>query len=180
LLPYAQVAELAAQLGLPCPKTYKFDSLDDILAKTKEMPVLEEGFVLRYPEDGLMVKVKGATYLKAHRFISKLSDKNILEAVAEGVADQLIELAPEEYRQDVIAKVAYFKRRRLDLTNQAYQYFADAPKETRKEFALWVMANVESNLRGCLFILMDGKELKNSDMYGIIRKTEEISVETRI
>jgi hypothetical protein len=176
---YSEIGQLAAYLGLPCMKTYQFDSLDQLLGKTEELTVLEEGFVLRYP-DGLMVKIKGMAYLKAHRFISQLSDKHILEAVAEGVADPLVEIAPEEYRDDVIEKIAYFKSRKLDLVDQCYKYFADAPKGTRKEFALWVNVNVKSSLKGCLFNLMDGKSLSDKQMYGIILETEDISVETRI
>jgi hypothetical protein len=176
---YAEVAELATSLGFPSPKTYQFNSLDALLKNVENLTVLEEGFVLRYPGE-LLVKIKGPAYLKAHRVISQLSDRNILEAVAEGIADPLIEIAPEEYRQDVIDKIAYFKRRKLDLINQVYNYFNDAPKNDRKTFALWVNANVKSGLKGCMFILFDGKELRDKDIYGIIEKTEKPSVETRI
>lgn len=180
LYTYTEVASLATELGIPCPKTYQYASLDQLLEKTKELTVLEEGFVLRYPQDGLMVKIKGMAYLKAHRFISRLSDKNILEAVAEGVADPLVEIAPEEYRNDVIEKIAYFKSRKLDLVNQSYQYFADAPKQDRKSFALWVKANVKTPLQGCLFALMDGKPLPDKVMYAIIKRYEGVSSDTRI
>lgn len=181
LITYAEVQALGVQLSIPYPKTYKYESLDHLMEKVKDLTVLEEGFVLRYP-DGLMVKIKGMAYLKAHRFISQLSDKNILEAVAEGndVADQLADLAPEEYREDVIEKISYFKTRKLDLLNQCYRYFSDAPKDDRKTFALWVNKNVKPSLRGCLFQLMDCKPLKDKDLYNIIKKHEQISVETRI
>jgi putative RNA ligase len=180
LLSYKEVQDLAQELKLPTIKTYKFDSIDQLLATAKDLPVLEEGFVLRFPGD-ILVKVKGDAYLRAHRFISQLSDKHILEAVAEGVADTLVEVAPEEYRQDVIEKVAYFKHRKLDLLNQCYKYFAEAPKENgRKEFALWVQANVKPNLKGCLFQLMDCKLLTDTQLYGIISKYEDVSSETRI
>jgi RNA ligase len=181
LLTYEQVAILATQLDIPCMKTYKFDSLNALMENVKGLTVLDEGFVLRYP-DGLMVKIKGMAYLKAHRFISQLSDKHILEAVAEGneVADNLAALAPEEYRQDVVEKIAYFKSRKLDLLNQCYRYFAEAPKDDRKTFALWVNQNVKPSLKGCLFQLMDCKPLSDQLLYGIILKHESISTETRI
>jgi RNA ligase len=180
LYSYSEVAELAKELGLPGPNTYSFESLDQLIERTKEMPLTEEGFVLRYP-DGLMVKVKGASYLKAHKFISHLSDKNILLAVREGVEGPFIEICPDEFRNEIVEKVAYFKRRRLDLMNQCYEYFAEAPKEKgRKEFALWINKNVPQNLRGCLFNLMDGKVLQDKQLYGIIEEMEKPSVETRI
>jgi len=180
LLTYAEVAELAPQLGLQCMKTYQFESLDQLIEKTKDLPMSEEGFVLRYP-DGLMIKVKGAAYLKAHRFISCLSDKNILEAVKEGVEEPFIEICPDEFQAEVIAKIAYFKERKLDLLNQCYKYFAEAPKTNgRKEFAIWVNQNVKSSLKGCLFQLFDCKTLKDRDLYDIVSKIEKPSVETRI
>jgi len=180
LCTYSEVHELAKELGVGCPNTYQFDSLDVLLAKTKDLPLTEEGFVIRY-SDGLLVKVKGAAYLRAHRFISHLSDKNILLAVSEGVEDPFIEICPDEFRDEVSEKIAYFKHRKLDLLNQCYKYFAEAPKENgRKIFALWVNANVKSSLRGCMFQLMDCKPLKDKDLYDIISKTEKPSVETRI
>jgi RNA ligase len=179
LCTYAEVGEIAKELGVLAPKTYKM-TLDTILSEIESLSVQDEGFVLRYPEDELMVKIKGLKYLRAHRFISKLSDKNILEAVAEGVADPLVEIAPEEYREDVINKIAYFKSRKLDLVNQAYQYFADAPKGDRKTFALWVLATVKPELKGLLFNLYDGKQLQDKYVYDIISKIEKPSVETVI
>lgn len=179
LLTYAEVAEIAKELGLPCPKTYQFESLDQLIEKTKDLPMSEEGFVLRYP-DGLMVKVKGAAYLKAHRFISQLSDKNILEAMKEGVEEQMLEVAPDEFQREILEKVAYFKSRKVDILNQCYQYFHDAPKEDRKTFALWVNQNAKSYLKGCLFQLFDCKRLSDKALYDIISKVEKPSVETRI
>jgi RNA ligase len=179
LLTYSEVAEIATLLGVGCARTYTFDSLDTLIAQTESMGVLDEGFVIRYPDD-LMVKVKGPAYLKAHRFISQLSDKHILEVVAEGVEDPLIEVCPDEFRSEVIEKVAYFKRRKLDLLNDCYKYFSEAPKDTRKDFALWVQANVKPSLKGCLFQLMDCRPLKDKDLYDIISKMEKPSVETRI
>jgi RNA ligase len=179
LLTYAEVALLSKELGVLGPKSFKFDSLDQLLERTKEMPLTEEGFVLRYP-DGLMVKVKGAAYLRAHKFVSHLSDKNILAAVGEGVEDPFVEICPDEFRDEVIEKIAYFKSRKLDILNQCYQYFHEAPKEDRKTFALWVIKNVKPSLKGCLFNLMDCKPLKDKDLYKIIEQTEKPSVETRI
>jgi len=179
LLTYAEVQELATQLALPCMNTYAFESLDQLIEKTKELPLSEEGYVLRYP-DGLMVKIKGTAYLQAHRFVSQLSDKHLLESLIEGVEDPLIEICPDEFRQEVVEKITYFKLRKLDILNQCYKYFAEAPKEDRKTFALWVIKNVKPSLKGCLFQLIDCKPLKDKDLYGIIERTEKPSTVTRI
>lgn len=179
LLSYAEVADLAASLSIPCMKTYKFNSLCQLTYKVKDLTILEEGFVLRYP-DGLMVKIKGESYLQAHRFISSLSDKNILQALIEGVDKQMLEVCPDEFRPEITEKVAYFKSRKLDILHRCYKYFANAPKDDRKTFALWVQANVEPRLKGCLFQLMDCKPLRDADLYKIIGETEKPSVVTKI
>lgn len=180
LFTYEQIAILATQLGLPCPKTYKYPSLCNLTHKMKDLPMDQEGFVIRYA-DGLMVKIKGESYLRAHRFVSQLSDKNILQALIDGVEKEMGEVCPDEFRPEILEKIAYFKSRKLDLLNQCYKYFAEAPKENgRKEFALWVQANVKHSLKGCMFQLMDCKPLKDKDLYDIISKTEKPSVETRI
>lgn len=180
LYTYSEIAALGAELGLPGPNTYQFDSLDQLVAKTKDLPMSEEGYVLRYP-DGLMVKIKGTAYLQAHKFVSCLSDKNILEAVANGVEEPFVEICPDEFQLEVIEKIAYFKSRKVDILNQCYQYYADAPKEEgRKTFALWVNANVKPSLKGCLFQMIDCHPLKDKDLYKIIGDTEKPSVETRI
>jgi hypothetical protein len=180
LCTYAEVAQIAKELGVGHPNGYNFESLDQLIERTKEMPLSEEGFVLRY-SDGLLVKVKGAAYLRAHKFISHLSDKNILLAVSEGLEDPFIEICPDEFRQEIIEKVAYFKHRKVDLLNQCYQYYHDAPKDQdRKTFALWVRANVKPSLMGCMFQLMDCHPLKDKDLYKIIVETEKPNVKTRI
>jgi RNA ligase len=180
LCDYAEIGEIAKELGVGCPNTYQFDSLDALLAKTKDLPLTEEGFVIRY-SNGLMVKIKGAAYLRAHKFISHLSDKNILEAVSEGVEDPFIEICPDEFRPEIIEKVAYFKRRKVDILNECYQFYHDAPKESgRKEFALWVNKNVVQHLRGCMFQLFDSRPLQDKALYDIVGKVEKPSVETRI
>ncbi len=114
LLTYAEVAAIAAELGFPCMKTYQFESLDQLVEKTKDLPMSEEGFVLRYP-DGLMVKVKGAAYLRAHRFISCLSDKNILEAVKEGLEGPFVEICIQEINIDLEAAIRKTKQFVLEI-----------------------------------------------------------------
>jgi hypothetical protein len=173
------VKELAAHLNLPTFKTYEFKSLDELIEASKTLSVLDEGFVLKYPGD-LLVKVKGPAYLAAHRFISQLSDKNILEAVAEGTAKDLAQLAPEEYRQDVLDKIDYYNKRIANLTEMCYTKYAEAPKESRKIFALWVNSNVEQSLRGFLFQLLDGKEVNRQQMCKVLAEIENVSGATKI
>lgn len=180
LASYDEVANIAKELGVPTFKTYQFNSLDQLIETAKGLPVLEEGFVLRFPGD-LLVKVKGSAYLAAHRFISNLSDRNILEAVADGTASTLLELAPEEYYQDVLDKINYFQNRLAELERICYNLFREAPKGfSRKEFAIWVNQHVSSHFRGFLFNLLDGKLLDQKRLCKVIEEIDCVDGKTKI
>jgi hypothetical protein len=180
LCTYSEIQLLAKALYLPTFKTYEFNGLDQLIALAKDLPVLEEGFVLRFKDD-LMVKVKGSAYLAAHRFISHLSDRNILAAVAGGTASTLAQLAPEEYREDILGKIDHFQKRVAEIEKECYTYFAEAyPKDNRREFAFWVKANVPSHLKGFIFQLLDGKQVDRKQMFKVLEEIDNIDGRTRI
>jgi hypothetical protein len=97
-----------------------------------------------------------------------------------GEEKTILEIAPEEYRQDIEDKVTLYKRKYLDMTNDCYQKFADAPKDTRKNFAMWVKGNVDPNYQGFMFNLMDSKPIDKRKAYELIAKIENVSAETRV
>ena len=179
LVSYDHLKDIASDLGVPVFKTYEFRSLDTLIETAKGLPVLEEGYVLRFEND-LLVKVKGNAYLEMHRFISHLSDRNILESVGNGTAYKLLELCPEEYRDEVKNKIEHFENRLKELTCICNAYYINAPKETRKEFALHVNQNVEQYLRGCLFTLMDKKQLELVKLCRIVEEIDHVDGRTKI
>jgi RNA ligase len=180
LATFGSLSTIAEALKLPMFKTYSFNGLDQLIALAKDLPVLDEGFVLRFPGD-IMVKVKGSAYLAAHRFISHLSDRNILEAVADGTASNLATLAPEEYRQDVLDKIDHFQKRVAELENICYTLYSEAPKEgLRKEFALWVNSNVPSHFKGFMFQLLDHKVVDRKQLFRVLEQIDNIDGRTRI
>lgn len=179
LLTYAEVQKLATLLNLPTFKTYSFDSLDQLIETVRGLSILQEGFVLRFSED-LLVKVKGNAYLQMHRFISHLSDRNLLDAVANNKADELITLCPEEYKDDVKIKISYFEKRVVNLQEECYSKYIQAPKESRKEFAMWTNQNVEKYLKGFLFQLFDKKDLDRKHICKVIEEVEHINGQTKI
>lgn len=180
LATFSEVAKIAGMLGVSTFKTYSFDSLDKLIATVKDLPVLEEGFVLRYPND-LMVKVKGEAYLAAHRFISHLSDRHILEAVGEGTAAALSVLAPDEYHDSVVDKIIFFEKRVAEIESICYTLYSGAPKDgPRKDFALWVIGNAPLHLKGFLFQLMDHKTLDKKHICRVIEEIDNVDGKTRI
>jgi RNA ligase len=175
-----EVDKIAGMLRVPTFKRYVFASLNSLLSTAKDLPVLEEGFVLRFKDD-LMVKVKGNAYLAAHRFISHLSDRNILDAVSDGTATSLAQLAPEEYRQDVLDKIDHFNTRVAELENICYTLYGRAPKDVaRKDFALWVQQNVPSHFKGFIFKLLDGQAIDRRQMLRTLKEIDSVDGRTRI
>jgi len=180
LLNYEDVQYLGKLLKLPTMKIFnEFQSIDDLVKNAKELSVLDEGYVMRF-ENGIMAKVKGDKYLAAHRFISKLSPKYILESMALGVEQELIRIAPEEYRTDVESLIAEFTQDKQIIEETVNELFITAPKETRKDFALWVQANVSEQLRGLMFAKLDNKPITMKKVYKIIGEQKKITAETKI
>lgn len=180
LATFDEVDKIADILGVPTFKRYPFTSLDSLLATAKDLPVLEEGFVLRFRDD-LMVKVKGSAYLAAHRFISHLSDRNILAAVADGTASNLATLAPEEYKQDVLDKIDHFQKRVAELEKTCYTLYSESPKDViRRDFAFWVNANVPSHFKGFMFQLLDSKPVDRKHLFRVLEEIDNIDGRTRI
>ena len=81
------------------PKVYPAqESLEAFISAANELPNLEEGFVLYDPISNKRVKVKGATYLTAHRLRGNdpvPTRKNMLELVLEGEVEEFILYFPE-------------------------------------------------------------------------------------
>ena len=166
LASFKKVREFAEIYNLPVFKTYSYSSLDEMVEKAKALPVLEEGFVIHFPGQNLLVKLKGEDYKRAHRFISKLSPTYLLEGLMYNSSEDLIELAPEEYKEDVIKQLDTFRDQKLLLKAWLEKRFEEAPKDSgRKEFAIWVNQNLEGGVRGFMFQLYDKKSLPDWKLY---------------
>lgn len=176
---YPELVAIAKEMGVQVPHEYAFLSLDSLVKSAETLTVLDEGYVLRYKDD-FLVKVKGTEYIRVHRFISRLSDKNLIESLKTGDADLLIDLAPEEYRADIVTKIALYRETAGSIEKQIMGIFENAPKGSRKEFALWVLALPNHDFRPALFTLFDNKPLQNAWLFDSVGKLLQVSSETKI
>jgi RNA ligase len=154
------------------PKSYPFTTLNEIAEKAKYLPFTEEGFVLWFP-DFTLVKVKSLDYLKIHRLLWEYSDDRVLEILQNNTEKELLEYlqgVPEEFSKDVLDVMEQAKRSQLEIAKEVYTIFAQAPKTSRKDFALWVNANVNSPLRPHLFMLFDNEPVSKERIFGQFRK----------
>lgn len=179
LLSYSDLQKLANELHVPTVQTYLFDSLDEVIAHTEILPVLDEGYVVIF-ESGLRIKIKGAEYLRVHRFISRLSDGSILDSIKDNTFDQIIELAPEEYKEGVREKAKLFKTLLNDWREDCRSLLEKSPRTSRKEFALWVKENVPAHLRPFLFEMFDGKEPNHEKLCRTLAQKYKVTHQARI
>ncbi len=156
-LAWSEAAAWAARLGCRTPKVYPFGTLPEVLESRAGLPAEVEGYVVRFAS-GLRVKLKGDAYLTLHRLVWGLSEKRVLEALADGSYADLLREVPEEFRGEVEAMAAGFHEKAAAVRREAEVLFAQTPRDAdRKTFALWVQANAPLRFRGPLFQLLDGR-----------------------
>ena len=118
---YNVIKDISSCYGIPCCKTYQYNTLSEVLEHLNKMTVRDgEGFVLNI--DGFKLKLKCEDYLQLHRLDDKLSSPNvIIQAYAEGTIDDLYaNMTPlmKEKNKDVmdtIEKFMYKMRHKIDM-----------------------------------------------------------------
>lgn len=155
---FPEVYALGQQYGFTLPQVYQFNNVLDIIAQTGQIDEHQEGWVVEF-SDGQRFKFKGDRYRELHRIISNITFKNTLACVASGTIDTMRQQIPEEYYAQVDEWVAQINARVAEMQQTCSAAFAAAPKDTRKEFVLWVQAQ-HPRLFPYLIALLDGKPLE--------------------
>jgi RNA ligase len=158
-LPWDEVRGWGERLGCRTPKVYPFTTLADVAESRAGLPAGLEGYVVRFAS-GLRVKLKGDAYLALHKAVWGLSEKIILEALAESEAafEELQRDLPEEFRDEFGRMTAAVRERGRAVEAEVRGWFERVPGGVdRKTFALWVQANVPRALWGPVFQLLDGR-----------------------
>lgn len=144
------------------PKTYSFNSPDELNALANSLTGLQEGFVVYDPKSGKRVKVKATDYLYAHRLRGENAiptRKNILELVLEGETSEVLAYFPEfkQYIDPVEAEVADF------LTTLVAKYESVKHIEDQKEFALAIRGY------GAAGVLFSTRKVGSNDPVAVFR-----------
>lgn len=151
----------AERLGFSYARPFE-GTLDELLARAKELPADEEGFVLKYP-DGTRVKIKGEEYTRLHRLITGFSNKSIWELLKEGQSfDEFLDRVPDEFYNWVKKVKTELEQSFLEIESEIRAELVAADlalpnNPTRKEYA---EAYRKSKYSGFLFSLLDGKDIE--------------------
>ena len=154
---FPDVERIAQTYGFPLPKVYSFRDLKEILALVGQLSKDEEGFVVEF-SDGQRFKFKGDRYAELHKLVFGLSFKNTLQAVITNQVEFLRGQIPDEFLAEFNGWVAEIESTRALIQREVADIFAQAPKDTRKDFAIWVMSN-HKDLSSYLFAMMDNFDL---------------------
>lgn len=132
----------------------------------------EEGFVILF-ESGFRCKVKFDEYMRLHRVLTGINEKDIWESLSLG-KDPVAEYAdkvPDEFyewmKKTKEKLVLQFEEIRFQVVKYRMDILAIDFK-SRKDLALWIQANVPENYRGMVFNFVDGKEYQ-SKIWGLFR-----------
>jgi hypothetical protein len=178
-LSYHDVLDFAKRYNTLTTVIYN-KTLEDVLADTKKYKSNEkEGFVLNI--DGYMVKIKCDDYVHIAKILSNISSINlIIKSIADETFDDLISKVPESYRWR-ITKVANLVLNYIKNMDVAVKdYYRKAPKDSKKNFMIWIDNNVPTEYRGYVRNMYLGNENnyiksgnKNSPKY---KKLKEMGI----
>lgn len=155
---FPNVYELAERYGFSTPKVYAFNKITDIIENLLYLPANQEGYVVEF-SDRSRFKFKGEQYRELHKLVSSLSFKHTLEAMANGKVNEIRSRVPEEFLGEFEGWVREIETTVAVVKEAVGVVFDIAPKETRKEFAGYVMT-MHKALFPYLFAMLDGKEIE--------------------
>lgn len=131
--------------------------VDELVQKREEIGLDQEGWVAEF-SDGSRFKFKGVEYLRLHKVISSLTFKNTLYAHRDGTLNEVFEIVPDEFLEEVRCWVKEIEDCIEGTKREVAKVFSIAPKENRKEFALWVK-DTSPNLAPYMFAALDGRDI---------------------
>lgn len=155
---YGELEVIANEYHFEQPKVYRMDNIRDYLNATIALSANQEGWVLRY-NNGERYKIKGDAYKVAHKLMTGINFNRVLEAISTGAFAGWVETMPEEFLINIREYEAQINQVVADTLARTADLYTQAPKGSRKEFALWVRSNCGTD--GLyLFALMDGKPIE--------------------
>lgn len=164
-LPYRTVIYIANEYHIQT--TQLFDKkLDEIMSELDDKKSDEaEGFVVNI--DGFKVKIKYNDYAYIHKALSKLSSINlVIRSIADDKYDDLLSKLPIAYHENVkkVSNIVfnYIKETR----NKIREYYNAAPKNSKKDFMLYVDRNVPKQYKGYCRDMYYGKDFNVIKSYG--------------
>lgn len=117
---------------------FNFKTKEEMLAWLNQTKGTEfEGFVVHF-SDGSIFKFKSEDYMRLHRIIAQFTFKRVLEAVQKDEQEEIRKALPEELIPE-FDRYCWMIEDKVDkIVAQVDKAVGNAPKDSRKEFALYL------------------------------------------
>lgn len=159
---YSYVAQVGKHLGIPYARPLWLGNAWKTLHKTEREDF--EGYVLYWPEAGVRVKVKLASYVALHRLITGLNDHVVWSALRTGTHDAMRAQLPEEMYEwwDHQAR-GFFNRYMNDVQSAKEIVGYIGPVDwsdlaQRKRAAAYVTEHATKQLHAACILLLKGQD----------------------
>jgi hypothetical protein len=132
--------EMVFKTGFPRPKEHYFNTFEDCIEFSKNLPCTEEGYVIK-DKFGNRNKAKGQIYLQLHRLKGETTpnNKRFLELARMNEGDEFITYFPEYKGAYLIIKdkyERYMQRVEEDWNLFSTQIFVDASRKTKATYII--------------------------------------------
>lgn len=167
-----RVDQIASLCGFRRPKRYNIDLRSEIPFEENS-----EGYVARF-ENGLRVKVKSAAYLRIHRLLNYLSPKGVIELIRGREYGSTLKQLPKAIALDFDDMRAYVQGLHHEIFTRAYYdlnrlLLEVGQNKPRKDYAMWIQANVPNAQCGFVFALLDKKDIQDKVWALVLEKVRE-------
>lgn len=146
-LSYANIKRFSKKYNVPMTNIESI-SFGEMLSQMKTYKSSDkEGWVLNI--DGHKVKVKCDDYVQLHRILDKYASVNvIIKNIADDKFDDMMSKIPDNYKDRILSIANKIIEYRDNTLNRIDKYYKLAPKESRKEFMIWVTNNCPKSIQG--------------------------------
>lgn len=171
----SRVDQIATKCGFRRPERYPFMNLkSEILFKDNH-----EGYVARF-SSGLRVKIKSPAYLRIHRLLNHMSPKGVIELIRGSEYRTTVKDLPSYLARDFDDIRAYVQGLHNSIVHEAEDCLnfmlgklGKFPNVTRKDYALFIQANVPNELTGFVFALLDKKDIEDKVWRLVLEKVKD-------
>lgn len=141
------------EIGFPVVRRY--DGIADIAALRELEEENREGFVVRFVESNLRLKVKFAEYVRLHRLITGVNERYIWELLRDGIAlEPLFDRVPDEFNKWLRATIGGLEAQYRAVEELCRSQFKDLGD--RKSTAIYFTTQCDHP--AVLFRMLDGKD----------------------
>jgi T4 RnlA family RNA ligase len=151
--------EIEIDIGVPKPKSYRFNSLSEVIDAAKALPFSEEGYVV-VDKNWNRIKIKSPAYVSVHHLANngRVNKKRIIELIMINEHEEFLAYFPEykEHVDKVLKDMEdFYKKIQEDIEKFLTKDYID-----RRSFALDVVKNATN--KGLVFAIKDGKFSKDN------------------